>query len=257
LVERISELEEEIRNLRRLHLTIERNSRLFEALLAASQDGITLTRLDGTIIRTVRPILGYGAADVSGKPVCDFVHPDDREIMRQAYRRIREDGQRQSDSELRLLGPCGSSVWVRGTITDMLDNPAVQAIVHNYRNVTEIKAGEMAAAELAAVIRHAPFAIFSKTIAGQILSWNGGAREMYGYEPEEIVGRHISELVPLELRDEEQHYRSIAIQQRTATPRIRTVRIRKDGTSIPVDLVLSPILSAGRIEGVAHLAYPL
>jgi PAS domain S-box-containing protein len=118
-------------------------------------------------------------------------------------------------------------------MTDMLDNPAVQAIVHNYRNVTRLKAGEFAAAELQAVIRHATFALFSKSVTGEILSWNDGARAIFGYQHAEIVGRHVWTMVPHELREQEQRTRSIAIEEKTATQKIRTGRIRKDGKPLP------------------------
>jgi hypothetical protein len=49
----------------------------------------------------------------------------------------------------------------------------------------------------------------------------------------------------------------MVIQEQTATQRVRTVRIRKDGTTIPIELILSPVIMAGRVEGVAHLSYPL
>ena len=64
LLERISELEEQVRNLRQIEATLHRNTALFEALIAASHDGIALTRADGTVIRVVHSILGYASPDL-------------------------------------------------------------------------------------------------------------------------------------------------------------------------------------------------
>jgi PAS domain S-box-containing protein len=255
LVEKISELEEEIRNLRRLQLTIERNNTLFEALLASSHDGIALTRLDGTLIRIVRSIAGYGSTELTGSSIYDLLHADDRESMRQRYALFSRGAGRRIGHQTRLLRSDGSFLWVEGTVTDMIDNPAVQAIVHNYRNITLLKAGEVASAELAAVIRYAPFAVFSKSMGGEILSWNDGAQDMFGYRYDEIVGRHISLLVPPDLQAEEEHYRSLVIQRKTPAPRLRTVRLRKDGAQLPIELVLSPLVTGACIHGVAHLSY--
>ncbi len=255
LVERISELEEDIRNLRRLQLTIQRNNTLFEALLASSHDGITLTRLDGTLIRVVRSIVGYGSTELTGTSIYDLVHAQDRAGMREHYALLAQGAVRQIEHQTRLLRPDGSFMWVQGTITDMIDDPAVQAIVHNYWNVTQQKAAEIASAELAAVIRYAPFATFSKSMTGEILTWNDGAKEMFGYQSGEIIGRHVSVLVPAELQLEEERYRSLVIQQKTPTPKLRTVRIRKDGGRLPIELVLSPLLTGECIHGVAHLSY--
>src|SRR3954468_6669631 len=83
LRERISERDEQIANLKHLEGTIRRNNRLFEALIAASQDGIALTRPDATIIRVVKSILGYGPGTLSGMSVYDAIHADDHEAMRE------------------------------------------------------------------------------------------------------------------------------------------------------------------------------
>ena len=255
LLERISELEEEVSNLRRLHLTIERNNGLFEALLAASQDGIALSRLDGTIIRIVKPVLGHVPANVAGVSIYDLVHPDDRATLREAYLRIIAGTERSIFHEVRMLLPDGTCVTVQDTMTDMLDNPAVHAVVHNYRNVTQLRAAEFARAELEAVIRHTPFAVFSKSTTGEILSWNDGAKAMFGYEREEILGRHIWTLVPFELREEEQLRRASVIEQRTTLSNISTVRVGADGTLIPVELVLAPLIASGLVHGVVHMSY--
>ena len=33
------------------------------------------------------------------------------------------------------------------------------------------------------------YSIIGKDLAGKILLWNAGARRLYGYEPEEVVGK--------------------------------------------------------------------
>lgn len=132
-MERVSELEEQLEHARCLQLTIERNNHLFEALLASSQDGIALTRLDGSMIRIVRPIAGWDPGDTAGMTVFDFVHPEDAPAVRETYRQFAEKRISRISHELRLLRPDGSAVRIEGTVTDMLDDPAVQAIVHNYR----------------------------------------------------------------------------------------------------------------------------
>ncbi len=53
---------------------------------------------------------------------------------------------------------------------------------------------------LAAIVSSSASAIFSVDQEGMVQTWNRGAREIFGYEPEEIIGRHIGLLVPEELR---------------------------------------------------------
>jgi PAS domain S-box-containing protein len=255
LLERISELEQEVWNLQDLRLTIERNSHLFEALLEASNDGITLTRHDGTVIRVVRSIFG-NTSSLAGLPVFEIIHPEDRLLLREYYRRINEEGVRQLEREIRAITPEGGVIWVSVTIRDMLDDPAVQAFVLNYRDITDLKKAAILSGELAAVIDHAAFAAFSKSIAGQILTWNRGAQEMFGYEPGEIVGQHISVLVPPELQEQERSWRAEVVARKTPTPKTPTTRLRKDGVPVPIELVLSPALSAGAVTHIVHLSFP-
>src|SRR5205807_3357577 len=53
-------------------------------------------------------------------------------------------------------------------------------------------------AQLAAVVESSEDAIFNKTLDGTVLTWNRAAQEMYGYNPEEMIGRNIAVLAPPE-----------------------------------------------------------
>lgn len=252
LLDRISDLEQELWNARRLQETIERNNRMFEALLASSHDGIALTRLDGVLIRVIRSIAGWDPAELAGVSVFRLIHPEDVERMRECYRQIAARRVVKVSHEVRLLRPDGSSVWVAGTVSDMLDDPAVQAIVHNYARLHEGKGHELAAA-----IQQAPFAVFSQSITGEILTWNRGAEEMFGYRAVEIIGRSESLLIPPERSEESRQCRAQATGQDAALPVMHTQRVHKNGSRIPIALVLCPLISGQSVEGVIHLSYPL
>jgi PAS domain S-box-containing protein len=56
---------------------------------------------------------------------------------------------------------------------------------------------------LAAIIASSDDAIISKDLQGVINTWNEGARRIFGYEVEEMVGQPILRLIPKELHHEE------------------------------------------------------
>ena len=107
---------------------------------------------------------------------------------------------------------------------------------------------------LAAIVESSDDAIIGKTLDSVIRSWNDGARRVFGYEADDIVGKTVYTLIPPELRHEE----ADIIARLLRGERIdhyETVRVRKDGARIEVSLSVSPIRGAdGEIIGAAKVA---
>jgi PAS domain S-box-containing protein len=94
--------------------------------------------------------------------------------------------------------------------------------------------------EISLLVESTDDAIFSQTLDGQITSWNPAAESVFGYSPEEVIGRSVQLLIPTEgLEDEPAIQESIRrgehVKQR------ETMRRRKDGALVPVSITVSPI----------------
>lgn len=110
------------------------------------------------------------------------------------------------------------------------------------------------AALLAAIVESSEDAIISKTLAGTITSWNQGAEHIFGYKPEEAIGRPITILIPESRLDEEKSILA-RVGQGEHVLHFETVRLRKDGTSIDISLAISPIRGDdGTIIGASKVA---
>jgi PAS domain S-box-containing protein len=121
-------------------------------------------------------------------------------------------------------------------------------------DLSERRRDEEDAARLAAIVASSDDAIISKTLQGVVTSWNAAATRIFGYEAEEMIGQHITKLIPPDLRDEERDI----IARLTRGERIEhfeTVRMAKDGRLLDISLTVSPIRdSTGRIIGASKVA---
>lgn len=104
---------------------------------------------------------------------------------------------------------------------------------------------------LAAIVKASRDAIWSWNTHGVITSWNAEAQRLFGYAADEIIGKSLLTLVPDE-RVERAREAIAKLLHGEFYGQYETVRMRKDGRRIDVELTVSPIYSApGTIIGVA------
>jgi PAS domain S-box-containing protein len=118
----------------------------------------------------------------------------------------------------------------------------------------ERKEAEEAQNRLAAIVESTSDAIIGKTLEGIVINWNEGACRIFGYSAQEVLGKSIALIIPAERLEEEMSILT-RLKQGEQVPSYETVRIRKDGTWIDVELTVSPIKDAsGHIIGAAKIA---
>jgi PAS domain S-box-containing protein len=98
---------------------------------------------------------------------------------------------------------------------------------------------------LAEVVRGTQDAVLSKDLDGIVTTWNPAAARLYGYTPEEAIGRHVSFLVPPDHKDEEKVILD-RVKRGERLDTYETERLRADGARIFVSLTVSPIRSPMR-----------
>lgn len=113
---------------------------------------------------------------------------------------------------------------------------------------------EVAVAKLAAIVMSSDDAIIGKSLEGTIMSWNDGARAMFGYTAEEMVGQSISRLI-LSERPDDVPEMLICISAGGHVRNFETMGVRKDGRRIDLSLTLSPVKDhEGRVIGASSIA---
>ncbi len=110
--------------------------------------------------------------------------------------------------------------------------------------------------EYRAVFAAAPDGIVLVDEAGRIRNVNPAAVEMFGYDHDEITGETVELLVPEEVRDDHRHHRERYAEE----PRPRPMGIgmelrgrRKDGSTFPVEISLSPLEREGETFVIATI----
>ena len=123
-----------------------------------------------------------------------------------------------------------------------------------HHDFTEHKRAEEAVLRLAAIVESSDDAIISKTLDGNITSWNGGAERLYGYKMEEIIGQPISTLLPPEALDDLPDILT-KISRGEVVRHFETKRRTKDGRIVDVSLSISPLKTPqGQIIGASSTA---
>jgi PAS domain S-box-containing protein len=84
-------------------------------------------------------ITGWPDAEFGLRSVAEHCHPDDCALFSEVFRRALTKGDSPQHISFRLQHKQGHYIWLDGWITNMLENPAVQGVVTNLRDVTALK----------------------------------------------------------------------------------------------------------------------
>lgn len=169
--------------------------------------------------------------------------------------RALKEGIRINDDEFIIQCPDGSKRNIRPNAVPLFDdNGEIKGAINTLIDVTEQKQAEEKQAMLAAIIESSEDAIISKTLMGIITSWNKAAEKLFGYPENEVIGKHISLLIPKE-RLQEEDLIIDRIRHNKNVSHFETLRLAKDRTQIPISLTISPIRdNKGNIIGASKIA---
>ena len=85
------------------------------------------------------------------------------------------------------------------------------------------------------------YAIFLLDETGHVVTWNGGARRLKGYQADEIVGRHFSVFYPAEQVAAGVPEQILEAARATGRHEAEGWRVRKDGTEFWADVVITAL----------------
>lgn len=230
---------------------------MLAAIIAGSEDAIISKTLDGIITswnKGAQAIFGYEAEDVIGQHITILMPPDKLHEEEYIISNVRQGNKIEHFQTLRLAKD-GTHIPISLTVSPVTDSAGnIVGVSKIARNITAQTVADEKQAALAAIIESSDDAIISKNLDSIITTWNKGAENIFGYTEKEVVGKHISLLLPKDRLNEE----DIIIGKIKAGEKVdhfQTIRLRKDGAELEVSLTISPIRkSDGTIIGASKVA---
>jgi diguanylate cyclase (GGDEF)-like protein/PAS domain S-box-containing protein len=168
----------------------------FRALVQNASDIIVVLDREAQI-RYVSPsverVLGHATAALIGQSIIPFVHPDDIEAAETGFANTLSFAGEHLPIDVRLRHADGSWRTVEARGTNLLDDPDLDGIVINVRDVTErmeaVAALQASEARLQAIVNTSPDMIAILDAEGRHRFVNAAYQTVLGYRPEQVIGR--------------------------------------------------------------------
>jgi len=221
------------------------------SLIEASLDPLITIWHDGKIAdvnEATEHVTDYSRDELIGTDFSNyFTEP---EKAKKGYQKVFKEGF-VSDYALEIQ-------HINGKITSVLYNASVYmdesgeviGVFAAARDITQLKKADEMIQELANAVESSDNAIITESLDGIIASWNMGAKKIYGYSAEEILGKNVSILEPDTLKGEIKQL----IEKTKKEEKIQhyeTLRLKKDDTVINISITLSSIFdSSGKFVAI-------
>jgi len=207
-------------------------------------------------------ILGHepGAVTPSTDAFFAQVPAEDHAVVNAAIQRAFADI-REHRVEHRVVRPGGAMRVVEESVSVETDaNGKPVRVIGTVLDVTDRRKIEQALREntggsglLAQLVEHSHDAIISAACDGTLTTWNPAAEKMFGWKADEVLGHHARILAPPDRFVEvDANLEHAALGREVGT--VETVRVRRDGSLIDVELSASPIIDAnGTVLGASAI----
>lgn len=126
------------------------------------------------------------------------------------------------------------------------------------RKIEEISERSLDAVRWAsAIVDSTQDAVISMSLDEEVFSWNAAAKQIFGYERDEMIGSRIGATIPTD-REKECDWIMEEIRAGRRVDMLETERLRKDGTRVAIVLTISPIRTKeGEVVGASAIGREL
>ncbi|MGO9829635.1 MAG: PAS domain S-box protein [Myxococcaceae bacterium] len=219
--------------------------------LKSIAEGVLATDAGGAVVQmnpAAEQLTGWPLAEAAGQPfttVVSLLDETGRTAEPHPVSRVLASGGTETlGNHTVLVSRQGTETPVAYTAAPILDAVGrPEGAVLTFRDVTASQASE---ARFRRLLEAAPDAILITDAAGRITMANTQVTSLFGYWPDELVGRPIEVLIPERLHAQHAQHRAAY----RAAPTVRAMGAglplfarRKDGAEFPVEISLSPVVA--------------
>jgi two-component system, chemotaxis family, CheB/CheR fusion protein len=197
----------------------------------------------------VRKIFDFLDQDV-GRSLFSFAHRIRLDDFLERLQQVRETGKLFESEVYTVEGACyllrilpyRAGSRIEGIVIVMVDLSPIEDLRGRLRWMSSI-------------VESTNDAIIGEDLNGFITSWNLGAENLYGYNSDEAIGKHVSILVPKSQIEEVHEYLS-KVKQGLTVRALQTIRLHQDGHEMHVSLTVSAVRdSMDNIIGLSKIAH--
>lgn len=216
------------------------NEKRFRALIENSSDGLTEVTKEGfvtDISPSGKKILGYCQTETVNHLQNEHIHPNDINIVRNAFEESIKSLNSTKTFEYRHKMPNGNYKWLEMTFNNMLDKSYVNAIVINYKEITERKDSEktikLSEEKYRKFFENSIDGILLTNQEGNVLAANPAACEILNRTEEEIIHEGRSGLTDIK---DKALLNLLDNRLNSGNARGELFLIKKDGTKFPAEI---------------------
>ncbi len=225
-----------------LEQKIKRTEYKYQDLIENANDLIYTLNLKGDFIfinRRLGTLSGFAREDWIGRSFFDLVAPEDRVEARNNFNLTIKGKARIF--EIRLICQSGNPLFLSMNINPIFEKGEVVGAVGIARDITQRKKLEQEITELKnfneSIIQSMGAGLITLDLERRITSFNNGAEEVLGYKNDEVFGKYLDEILPIEesrklLPDVISHEHSLLNREIELT--------RKDSSKVFVGYTVTP-----------------
>ena len=224
------------------------------AIIENTRDIIYSADPEGTVtyVSPRTSMFGYEREDIIGHSFAEFIHPDDVKHAMDDFIRTIEMGE-EFPTVFRMRARDGSYVWVEEIGKAVREGGTIVQVTGVLRDITERKQVEDALLrseeKLKTVLENIDDVIVQLSPEGVIEYVSSNVKELYGYDPESLVGEHLELVTPADQMRKAQNAMTAVLSGKPVRQlEINMIDSREKIVSMEVDF--APVRKGGQIVAV-------